>query len=247
TNPFSLIPEIRELHTKATLAEAGTVRRFFAKIFLGQSRLDRTATALEQLVALLDSDRAKIQYILAEQLDAPLDQVPVWTDFLARPADYYVYLSKLGVQEADGSASSGRLPAHIVDAVRQQPLDASLLEVHLRGYQSFGARYALVQRRTLLGDEMGLGKTIQALAALAHLTANHGRGFVVICPAGVVANWHNEIRRKSRLKSVMISGNKTERSHVFHEWMENGGIGIMSYETARAMHQQIGFTSLKLC
>ncbi len=45
------------------------------------------------------------------------------------------------------------------------------LSASLRGYQSFGARFALVQRKVIIGDEMGLGKTVEALAVLAHLRA----------------------------------------------------------------------------
>ena len=69
----------------------------------------------------------------------------------------------------DVEAAEGYLPEDVVDQVSAQDLDTSLLTVSLRGYQEFGAQYALVQGRTILGDEMGLGKTIQAIAVMAHL------------------------------------------------------------------------------
>lgn len=50
-------------------------------------------------------------------------------------------------------------------------LDTSLLTAALRGHQSFGARFALVQGKVVIGDEMGLGKTVEALAVLTHLAA----------------------------------------------------------------------------
>ena len=52
---------------------------------------------------------------------------------------------------------------------RTQSSTAEHLTASLRGYQSFGARFALVQRKVIIGDEMGLGKTVEALAVLAHL------------------------------------------------------------------------------
>lgn len=59
----------------------------------------------------------------------------------------------------------------------------------LRGYQAFGAKYAIAQRHTLIGDEMGLGKTVEAIAAMAHLKAEGTRYFAVVCPASVLINW----------------------------------------------------------
>jgi SNF2 family DNA or RNA helicase len=220
----------------------------WAKLFSGKAKLDKTATALRQLADLLCSERIAKQLQLAERLDETASQSSVWTEFLARPADFFAYLTPLGVQEADSAAASGQLPEHIVEAVRRQSLDQSLLEVNLRGYQSFGARYALVQRRVLLGDEMGLGKTIQALAAFAHLAADEAQGFVVVCPATVVANWASEIRRKSRLVPIIIHGSKSGRRRAFRRWVSDGGVGIMSYETARSLHQdeKVGFDSLEL-
>ena len=44
------------------------------------------------------------------------------------------------------------------------------------GYQEFGVKYILHQKRVLLGDDMGLGKTIQAIAAMSHLYAGEKGG-----------------------------------------------------------------------
>lgn len=48
-------------------------------------------------------------------------------------------------------------------------MDLTGLKCTLRGYQIWGVKYILRQKRVLLGDEMGLGKTIQALAAMVSL------------------------------------------------------------------------------
>ncbi|MDN5746582.1 MAG: SNF2-related protein, partial [Nocardioidaceae bacterium] len=47
---------------------------------------------------------------------------------------------------------------------------------------TFAARFALVQRRVVIGDEMGLGKTIEALAVIAHLWSTGADRFLVVCP-----------------------------------------------------------------
>jgi SNF2 family DNA or RNA helicase len=101
----------------------------------------------------------------------PSGSADPWDDFLARPADYFAMLAELGFLTEDEAKTHGDLPDEIVDAVRQLELDTEHLIASLRGYQSFGARFALVQRKVIIGDEMGLGKTIEALAVLAHLRA----------------------------------------------------------------------------
>ena len=84
--------------------------------------------------------------------------------------------------------------------VHQHPLDLSLMRASLRGYQAFGAKFALCQERAMLGDEMGLGKTVEALAAMCHLHVEGRRHFLVVCPASVLVNWTHEIRRHSELR-----------------------------------------------
>ena len=69
----------------------------------------------------------------------------------------------------------------------------SHLKASLRGYQSFGARFAIVQRKVIIGDEMGLGKTVESLAVLTHLRAKGSHHFLVVCPAAVVTNWVREV------------------------------------------------------
>lgn len=93
--------------------------------------------------------------------------VDPWDDFLTRPADYFALLAELGFITEDEEKSHGDLSEDIIEAVRALELDTEHLAASLRGYQSFGARFALVQRKVIIGDEMGLGKTVEALAVLA--------------------------------------------------------------------------------
>jgi superfamily II DNA or RNA helicase len=243
---FSVLPRLRKLRAQGELAKEGTVRRFFTRIFSGRERLDEAESALRQLQAMLASPELGAQLTLAERLNEPLAPGRVWTDFLSRPADYYGFLRTLGVKEADASAAAGRLPPNIIEAVRGQSLNEALLRgVSLRGYQSFGARYALVQRRVVLGDEMGLGKTIQALAVIAHLAAKGETGFLVVCPAAVVANWASETRRKTMLNPAVIHGSPSARVGAFRSWMGTKDVGIMSYETARSLYEDGRFGAMR--
>ncbi|WBB51179.1 DEAD/DEAH box helicase [Verrucosispora sp. WMMA2044] len=152
-----------------------------------------------------------------------------WDDFLARPADYLAMLAELGFASGDEHAAHGDLPDEIIEAVRDQALDGAHLTASLRGYQSFAARFALVQRKVIVGDEMGLGKTVEALAVLAHLHSTGDTHFLVVCPAAVVTNWVREISGKSRLRPHRVHG--AGRETAARAWQRDGGVAVTTYET----------------
>ncbi|POM23753.1 ATP-dependent helicase HepA [Actinomadura rubteroloni] len=152
-----------------------------------------------------------------------------WDDFLGRPADYFAMLSELGFLTEDEQKTHGDLPDDIIEAVRRLQLDTEYLSASLRGYQSFGARFALAQRNVIIGDEMGLGKTVEALAVLAHLRANGGHYSVVVCPAAVVTNWVREISSKSSLRPHRVHG--PGREAAARNWVRSGGVAVTTFET----------------
>src|SRR5690606_36531630 len=119
-------------------------------------------------------------------------------------------------------------------AVNNFTLDTTNTEVTLRGYQEFGAKYALYFKRTLLGDEMGLGKTIQALAMINHLTQNNLKHAMVVCPLSVMTNWKKEINQRSRLHTYIYHGNN--RDAEFEKWQSNSGVLITTYEQTLRMN-----------
>ena len=153
----------------------------------------------------------------------------VWDDLLARPADYYAMLAELGFLPDDAEKSQGDLPDEIVEAIRDLKLDTSHLKASLRGYQSFGARFAIVQRKVIIGDEMGLGKTVESLAVLTHLRAKGSHHFLVVCPAAVVTNWIREVRAKSDLRAHRLHGQG--RDGALTSWIRSGGVAVTTYDS----------------
>lgn len=160
----------------------------------------------------------------------------VWDDFLARPADYYALFAELGFTTEDPEKTQGDLPAEIVEAVRAFRLDTTHLTASLRGYQSFGAKFALVQGKVVIGDEMGLGKTVEALAVLTHLAATGGAErpvhFLVVCPAAVVTNWMREIEKMTTLTAHRLHG--TNREAAASAWRRAGGVAVTTFATLRS-------------
>ena len=219
----------------AHLTEAGPIRRFFA----GPRRRAEAWAAYDRLAALLrDPDTVSLVSEVAaveKRLSAPRARTQrVWDDFMADPVFYNGLLADVGGLGPDVDVSQGFLPQDIVKRVREFRLDTSLLKATLRVYQTFGAKFALVQKRTILGDEMGLGKTIEALAALCHLRSRHARHFLVVCPAAVLFNWEDEIDRHSLLQPVWrLHGPQRDCRH--REWVREGGVAITTFDTLRRL------------
>lgn len=191
----------------------------------------RAEAAVETLAGLTDvatrSGLVEDARSVTGLLNEPVHPIEVWQDFRARSVAYYALLETVAPTRRDRSASEGHLPAGLVGLIERQPLDTTLLTASLRGYQSFGARFALARRRVIVGDEMGLGKTVQAIAVIAHLMANGARHALVVCPASVLAGWVREVAQHSTLEVHLLHGDGREEE--IERWRERGGVGITSY------------------
>lgn len=131
----------------------------------------------------------------------------------------------------------GGLSSEIAERTETTPLLTGPLVATLRRYQTFGARYLIVQERTLLGDDMGLGKTVQVLAAMCHLHALGSRHFFVVAPNSVLINWQREIQKHTDLRAIIIHGADRESSIL--EWQALGGVAVTTYGTVSKVLDQI--------
>ncbi|PRY52235.1 helicase-like protein [Knoellia remsis] len=204
---------------EVALSEA--MRLLFNKVPEGTELLAGTADPAPSVRVMAESILAGLAPT------APTDDV--WTDFLSRPADYFGMLTELGFVTEDEQKMHGDLPEEIIAAVRDQELNRTHLTASLRAYQGFGARFALVQKRIVLGDEMGLGKTVEALAVMAHLRATEGSHFVVVCPAAVVSNWMREIPKHTALRAYRVHGQDWDRRRALSNWSRDGGVAVTTY------------------
>ncbi|MGN1350680.1 MAG: DEAD/DEAH box helicase [Anaerovoracaceae bacterium] len=119
----------------------------------------------------------------------------------------------------------------IGDADFEEP---SSLSGVLRSYQREGYQWI----RTLaeygfggiLADDMGLGKTLQAIAVLLAGKETGEGTSLVVCPASLVYNWLEEIRRYApQLRAEAVAGTQKERRQIISEW-ENLDILVTSYD-----------------
>jgi len=235
-------PLAGEIGGRLDPAARGASRGRMLFTFSGRKKQE-ARDALTELDALLtgkpvSTARKRLARAEAELEKAGKEQraARLWSDYLARPVTYNGLLIEVAELDPARDASQGFLPADIAEQVRVLPLDRSLLKTSLRGYQAFGAKFALVQERVILGDEMGLGKTMQSLAAMCHLAAAQGAThFLVVCPASVVINWTREVERHTLLAARRLHLPGPKRDAATQEWAAKGGVAITTFETLRSM------------
>ncbi|MFF4351686.1 SNF2-related protein [Streptomyces sp. NPDC001530] len=222
----TLLPEARPAAGRLRLAFTGRRRRQSAFAAVAGIR-ELTADAAARDVRLLLVQAA------TDLLREPASDIEAWVDFELRSTEYYSQLAEISEHTADVEAAEGFLPSQVAERVHGQALDDTHRRVSLRGYQSFGARFVLAQRRVVLGDEMGLGKTVQAIAVLAHLAGEGHSHFLVVCPASVLINWTREIRARSTLRALPVHG--ADRHDAYAEWRERGGVAITTYDVLHSL------------
>jgi superfamily II DNA or RNA helicase len=222
----------------APLLQATSLRQW---LFGGRDKRDTVLHDAQQLVkdveaadvsSLIRAGHEQCEQLRTSPTGALLD------DFRARYADYCAVIESAledvpATTVPDRERIEGGLPQSIARQVEGLTLRTDGLRVTLRRYQEFGAKYLIVQQKTILGDEMGLGKTIQALAAMVHLdnTETPGR-FLVVAPASILSNWLREIHARTSLPVLLLHG--AERHRPFLTWLEQGGVAVTSYETFRS-------------
>ncbi|KAB2974552.1 DEAD/DEAH box helicase [Streptomyces sp. SS1-1] len=227
----ALVKRLGPLLTEAAPA-AGRLRMLFA----GRAGRERAVAAVAEIrTATERADADGVPGLLAQAsvdlLRRPDSDVAALVDFELRSAEYYSLLAEVSGRAPDPAAAEGFLPDEVADRVRAQSLDDTHRRVSLRGYQAFGTRFALAQRRVIIGDEMGLGKTIQAIAALAHLAARGETHFLVVCPASVLINWTRETEKRSTLRVTPVHG--PDRRDAFADWKERGGVAVTTFDALR--------------
>ncbi|WP_262379673.1 DEAD/DEAH box helicase [Nonomuraea sp. PA05] len=211
------------------LAAARPARSRLRMMVTLPSRRRQAREAVEAVESLLtdnDGTRLLIAQATTDLLRPPARDFEAWADFESRSPEYFALLAELAGEPL--GTERGLLPDDLAAKVAAQPLDDTHRRVSLRGYQAFGARFALVQERVIIGDEMGLGKSIEAIAALAHLRASGDTHFLVACPASVLINWVREIGARSTLRAYPLHG--PERLAAQQEWLLRGGVAVATLD-----------------
>ena len=208
---------------KATKA-SGAMSWFFAS----KKEREESISAISSLTARLSGEYGDKTRFDDYNAVMTADITECRAHFRENSAKYYATLEKYCKYLNTSTPQKAGLPEELVKEIEAVELDLSGLNATLRSYQEFGVKYAVHQKRTLLGDEMGLGKTIQAIATMIALKASGKYHFMVVCPASVLINWCREIGKFSSLEVTKIHG--ADEAALRH-WRENGDVAVTTYES----------------
>jgi len=121
-------------------------------------------------------------------------------------------------------------------------------QVDLNPHQVEAALFAFhspLSKGALLADEVGLGKTIEAGLVLSQRWAERKRRILIITPANLRKQWHQEIQEKFSLPCLILesrSYNDAIKRGRFRPFEVPDTIVICSYQFARAKAADVNAT-----
>lgn len=206
----------------------------FSWFFLSNSEKKKAEDSYPKAKEIISSIYQEYKSIKEDyHINLDEDKEKTWDKYVSRAAKYNGVIEEALLSDEKGRFFKNNdkygLSDDLASKIENQQLNLTGLNCKLRYYQVWGVKYAIHQKKALLGDEMGLGKTVQAIACMIHLSNNNEKHFLVVCPASVLINWSREIKQHSILNSYILHGDHFENE--YEKWMKDGGVGITTYET----------------
>ncbi|MEW6694176.1 MAG: SNF2-related protein [Pseudomonadota bacterium] len=118
-------------------------------------------------------------------------------------------------------------------------------QVDLNPHQVDAALFACrnpLSRGVILADEVGLGKTIEASLVISQRWAERRRRILIIVPANLRKQWHQELQDKFSLQGLILeakSYNRTAKQERQNPFLMPSGPVICSYQFAKAKAKDI--------
>jgi ERCC4-related helicase len=118
-------------------------------------------------------------------------------------------------------------------------------QVDLNPHQVDAALFACrnpLSRGVILADEVGLGKTIEAGLVISQRWAERRRKVLIIVPANLRKQWHQELQDKFSLQGLILeakSYNSIRKQRQLNPFLDDSGPIICSYQFAKAKAKDI--------
>ena len=132
---------------------------------------------------------------------------------------------------------SRRMNADSVDMLASTLVDA---QVDLNPHQVDAALFAFqspLSKGVILADEVGLGKTIEAGLVMAQRWAERKRRILIIVPANLRKQWHQELQDKFSLQALILeakSYNQLRKEGHKLPFEQSNRVIICSYQFAKS-------------
>jgi adenine-specific DNA-methyltransferase len=151
--------------------------------------------------------------------------------------DYHVKYFAHELTKRCPSDSAEKLAGALVDA--QVDLNPHQVEAALFAFRS------PLSKGALLADEVGLGKTIEAGLVISQKWAERKRRILIITPANLRKQWHQEMQEKFFLPCAILetrSYNEASKRGNFRPFAAKDTIIICSYQFARGKAAEVNAT-----
>lgn len=118
-------------------------------------------------------------------------------------------------------------------------------QVDLNPHQVDAALFACrnpLSRGVILADEVGLGKTIEAGLVISQRWAERRRSILIIAPANLRKQWHQELQDKFNLQGLILeakSYNNIRKQGGKNPFVYGGGPVICSYQFAKSKAKDV--------
>jgi superfamily II DNA or RNA helicase len=135
-----------------------------------------------------------------------------------------------------------RAAGNTVESLASTLVDA---QVDLNPHQVDAALFACsnpLSRGFILADEVGLGKTIEAGLVIAQRWAERRRRVLIIVPANLRKQWHQELQDKFSLQGLILEAknyNAIRKAESRNPFLVESGPVICSYQFAKAKADDI--------
>ncbi len=135
-----------------------------------------------------------------------------------------------------------RLDSEDEDKLTGAIMDA---QIDLNPHQVDAALFAFrnpFSNGVILADEVGLGKTIEAGLVIAQKWAERRRRILIIVPANLRKQWHQELQEKFGVEAVILDGDsykKAKKEGQKYPFDIEEGVVICSYQFAKAKADDI--------
>ena len=230
-----ILPELREKLNKS-VADAAVVQSRLKWWFAGK---DKRALAVNSLYTagiflglphvVMGAQAVETVLEFIPQKEKPVEELR--SMFGAKSSTYYSLLEDIQGKPLAASTLS-HFDQALINAIEGQEFDDALIKASMRKYQIFGTKFALTQKRVILGDEMGLGKTMQALGVITERHKAGAKRTLVVCPASVIINWTREIMDRTDLIPLRIHGD-TQKVNLA-KWVNEGGLALTTFDTLKS-------------
>ena len=196
----------------------------------------------EELLQILDSYKRKKRYHRLRNGDfvelegnASLESFLEMTDLFGVDAKDYIkghlqipayralYLDKMLEEHEELAADRDKTFKSVIKnfkTIKESEFEVPKgMQETLRSYQEYGYKWLKTLENAgfggILADDMGLGKTLQLITLLESSKTTDGVNSLVICPASLVYNWTEEIKKFAPgMKTAALAGTKPERKKL---------------------------------